>query len=213
MLETALKLARAGQHTAARKIIADVLKRDPRHEQAWLVLAFIAQTIEERRSALDQVLRHNPTHARAAQALRNTLTPDYVRLASASGVFISYAHADAAIATQIAEDLRFLGVPAWLDMLDMNAEQDWNEAVAAALQTCGLMLVIASDAALRAENVHIEVEHFRAAGKIVVPLQLEACDLSPFGLWHAPLDFTVDYMLGMEELLHLLDAASPAYNA
>jgi hypothetical protein len=213
MLEKALKLARSGQHTAARQIIEDILNRDPLHEQAWLVLAFIAQSIEERRSALGQVLRYNPTHARAAQALRNTLTPAYVRQASASGVFISYAHADAVVATQIAEDLRFLGVPAWLDMLDMNAEQDWNEAVAAALQNCGLMLLVASHAALRAENVHSEVQEFQAAGKIVVPLQIESCDLSAFGLWHGVLDFSVDYVLGMEELLHLLDAASPAYNA
>lgn len=213
MLQTALKLAREGQHEAARSIIADLLNRDPRHEQAWLVLAFIAQTIEERRSALVQVLRYNPTHDRAAQALQNTLTPAHVRQASARGIFISYAHADAAVATQIAEDLRFLGVPAWLDMLDINAEQDWNEAVAAALRACGLMLLVASDAALRAENVYSEVQQFNDAGKIVVPLQLQVCDLSPFGLWHAPLDFSVDYALGMEDLLHLLDAASPAYNA
>jgi hypothetical protein len=124
--------------------------------------------------------------------------------APAAGVFISYAQADELIAAELAEALRFFGVPVWLDIVEIPNGADWNEAIADAVSRCGLMLLVGSPAALRADNVYSELRRFRDAGKIIIPALMQPADLSAFRLWQPPVDFTEDYSSGLQDLLALL---------
>jgi TIR domain-containing protein len=204
ILEDAMRHARQGHLQQARHLIQHVLAADPHNEDGWLLMAYVAQTIEERRAALWQLMAHNPRHERIRQLFLNLMDSPYIQQAAQKGVFLSYAQADQLYAVQLAEDLRFVGVPIWLDTLDMPDNSDWQDAVEAALERCGLMLVVAAPAALTAENVQHEIRHFTQAGKIVVPLQFQPINLSALNLWSAPVDFTADYDLGLQNLVHLL---------
>jgi hypothetical protein len=210
LLSAVGQYARAGQYHRARQLLWRVIAAAPHEEQAWLMLASVAQTIEERRAALARVLALDPAHTRARQAYLRSLETHYVRQAAQAGVFISYAHPDELFAAELAEDLRFFGVPVWLDITDMPNGSDWYEAIEAAMQRCGLLLLIASPSAARADNVRSELKRFADAGKIIIPVQRHQADLSGLNLWYPPIDFGEDYSSGLQDLIHLLSAPEPA---
>jgi hypothetical protein len=200
----AMKYARSGQTHRARQLLWRVVSAQPGDERAWLALAYVGQTVEEKRAALWKALIINPKQTKVQQAFLDLMSPRHLRRAAAEGVFISYARADDLFAAQVADDLRFVGVPTWMDMLDMPDSVDWGEAVEAALKKCGMMLVIGSPAALRAENVRAETQVFIDAGKPILPLLYRPCDLSPMHLWYTPTDLSTDYDAGLQTLVRML---------
>ncbi|MBZ0285345.1 MAG: TIR domain-containing protein [Anaerolineae bacterium] len=212
MLQRAVQCARAGLLQEARQLVWQVVSTEPHHEQAWSLLAYVAQTVEERRAALWKILSFNPNHPKARQAFLRSMDEGFIQQAAQKGIFISYAHADQLFVLELANDLRLLGVDVWLDILDMSEESDWNEAIEEALKRCGLMLVVASPAALRADNVMTEVRRFMDSGKIVLPVQSQPTDLTAIGLWNPSVDFTTDYGSGLQDLVRVLGVPEPAYH-
>lgn len=212
MYQQAMQHTHEAQFQEARQLAWQIVSAAPHHEAGWWLLAYVAQTLEERRIALWKILADNPKHPKARQAFLRSMDPPYIRQASQKGVFISYAHTDLAFVAELADDLKLMGIPVWLDMLDMAEESDWDEEVDEALKRCGLMLVVTSPGALRAENVQTEVRRFMDAGKIVLPVLKQTCDLSVLGLWHTPVDCSVDYALGLGDLMRLIGLPEPAYN-
>jgi hypothetical protein len=205
-----MRYVRDGHPQQARHLIQHVLAIDPRSEHGWLLMAYVAQSNEERRAALWQLLMLNPEHERIQQAYLKLTNPTHIQRAAQNGVFLSYAQADQVFAVQLAEDLRFMGVPIWLDTVDMPNDSDWNEAVTAALERCGLMLVVTSPLAESAYNVQNEIRQFTAVGKIVVPVQRRPSSLQSIGLFTTPVDFTADYDLGLQALMQFLGMAEVA---
>lgn len=210
MLQRAVQCARAGLLQEARQLVWQVVSTEPQHEQAWSLLAYVAQTIEERRAALWKILSFNPDHPKARQAFLRSMDEGFIQQAAGRGIFISYAHADQLFVLELANDLRLLGVDVWLDILDMSDESDWNEAIEDALKRCGLMLVVASPAALRADNVMAELRRFMDSGKIVLPILCKPTDLTAMGLWNPPVDFTAQYGDGLQDLVRVLGIPEPA---
>lgn len=203
-VQDAVKLARSGRRQTARQMLWQVASIDPTYEHAWLALAYVAQNTEEKRAALWKALTLNPTHERVKQAFLKFCSEPYICAGASAGIFISYAHSDELLAAQIAEDLRFVGVPTWIDIVDIADSDDWHDAVAAAMRRAGLMLVIGSPGALRSAGVQAEVRQFTDAGKVVLPILAQSADLSSLGLWQTPLDFRADYTMGLQNLLRLL---------
>ncbi len=203
-VQDAVKLARSGHQQSARQTLWQIVSVDPTYEHAWLALAYVSQNTEEKRAALWKALALNPAHERVKNAFLKLCGEPHMRAGAKAGVFISYAHSDELLAADIAEDLRFVGVPVWIDIMDMPDGDDWHEAVTAAMRRAGLMLVIGSPGALRSNGVQAEVRQFMDAGKIVLPLLAQSCDLSGLGLWQTPIDFRADYTLGLQNLLRLL---------
>ncbi len=210
MLAAVGQYARAGQVQQARQLLWQVIALAPHEEQAWRLLASVAQTMEEQRAALLRVLALNPDDTRVKQAYLQSLEARYIRSAAQAGVFISYAHPDELFAVGLADDLRFFGVPVWIDVMDMPDGSDWYEAIDAAIQRCGLMLVVGSPAATRADNVRSELRRFAEAGKISLPVLAQPADLSALNLWYPPVDFSEDYSSGLQDLIQLLAAPEPA---
>lgn len=212
-LHIALSYIRSGDAPRARQLLWQTVSISPKNAQAWLLLAHVARTTEEKRAALRHALAAKPRDPRAKQMLRRLLTVSYVRQAARLGIFISYAHRDELFAIELAEDLHSIGFHTWIDVLDINNDADWNQSINQALSFSGLMLLVVSPAGLRAANTRAELQCFLDAGKIVIPIQHEPCDVHELNVWHPPIDFSQRYRAGLENLLYLLQApkADPAY--
>lgn len=209
ILNAAAQYTRNGQLQQARQLLWQVISLAPYEERAWLLLASAAQTIEERRAALWRVLLLNPGHAKVKQAYLQTMDMPSIQQAAQAGVFISYAHCDEVFAVELADDLRFFGVQVWVDIMDMPDGSDWFEAVEKAMAGCGVMLLVGSPAALRADNVRSEIKRFADAGKIILPVLYQPADLSTLSLWYPVIHFEEDYSSGLQDIIRLLTMPEP----
>jgi hypothetical protein len=107
-------------------------------------------------------------------------------------------------AIQLTEDLRQGGLPAWLDATDIPDDADWHAEVEAALNRCGLMVLIVSSDAQEDEAQRAELQRFMDGGKIVIPVIYERVQGIALNLPIQPIDFRHDYTLGLNILIRLL---------
>ncbi len=63
-----------GEKIRARKLLSQVLYSDPRNEQAWLLMARLADSEEQVIDCLQRVLRINPDNTSAKTALASPKT-------------------------------------------------------------------------------------------------------------------------------------------
>lgn len=78
LLRNAVELARAGKKDAARDIFLRVVEEDPRNELAWMWLAGLVETLEDKIIACENVLTLNPSNEKARsylESLRNRKAP------------------------------------------------------------------------------------------------------------------------------------------
>lgn len=66
----------AGQTAQAQARLADLLRQDLRHEQAWFLMAQVVETNDRRRQCLGRVLALNPGHDRARRMLTQLESPE-----------------------------------------------------------------------------------------------------------------------------------------
>lgn len=87
-LRTGIEAARRGDKVNASRLLRQVVDITPNNEVAWMWLASALDNLQERKQALEQALRINPSNARAQQALDqiNAVLGVPVRRANASPV-------------------------------------------------------------------------------------------------------------------------------
>ena len=84
-LQDGIEAARRGDKLTARRLLQQALQQDRTNETALIWMASVVDTVPEKRSYLEQVLRVNPNNERARQALeRMGGAPPPPRAASAS---------------------------------------------------------------------------------------------------------------------------------
>ena len=102
-------------------------------------------------------------------------------------VFISHAHADAALARQLADDLEAEGYAVWIAPDSIRPGEKWAEAIDRGLDTSGLFVLLLTPDAVASRwvktetNVAIELEHEGVLR--FVPVMVAACRLP--ALWRA----------------------------
>jgi hypothetical protein len=69
LLQLGIQAARKGNKAGARVMLQQVIDGDQTNERAWLWMAAIADTSEDRRRYLNAVLRLNPGHPTALREL------------------------------------------------------------------------------------------------------------------------------------------------
>lgn len=69
-LKAGIEAARQGEKAAARRLLRQVVDNEPNNEIAWMWLASVAESLQERRLCLERVVRLNPKNARAREALQ-----------------------------------------------------------------------------------------------------------------------------------------------
>jgi TIR domain len=116
--------------------------------------------------------------------------------------FLSYARrADSAFALSLAEELKQAGANVWLDQLEIRLGQHWDHEIEQTLESCSVMLVILSPAAVNSSNVMDEVSFALDKRKTVIPIIQSDCSI-PFRLRRLQyVDFRADYALGLKKLL------------
>ena len=70
MLADAITAIRSGDKARGQTLLAQVLRIDPRNETAWLWMASVAKTPEQRRECLERALTINPNNEDARRALK-----------------------------------------------------------------------------------------------------------------------------------------------
>jgi len=74
-LGDAVKLIKSGNKAAALPILEEVLRANPRDENAWLWLYACVEDPEQKRQCLRKALEINPTNEHARQALKKLASP------------------------------------------------------------------------------------------------------------------------------------------
>lgn len=69
LLDQAIEAINSGNKQSGRWLLTDLLNNDPYHEEAWLWLALVVDTREERIQCLEQVLAINPYNEDARREL------------------------------------------------------------------------------------------------------------------------------------------------
>jgi hypothetical protein len=211
--QEAVTLARRGNVAQAYRLLQQVTRRNPRNAQAWMWLAYVSQTVEQKRAALRQAMTLQPENQQIRDALIQIVTPRHIQRAARQGVFIGYARADELIAVDLTDSLCQNDIRAWLDMTEISTDTTWHGSITRALHESGLMLLILSPAALHSEELRAEMTLFMQTGKIILPVIHEHCDFASLGLLCPPVDFRDNYLLGLQQLLTLLTTPLGAGNA
>jgi hypothetical protein len=130
--------------------------------------------------------------------------PESVPANPAPAAFISYSRDDSEFALRLAQDLKAAGAAVWLDQLDIDAGQLWDNAVEDALIASPRMLLILSPGSARSNNVRNEISFALEQGKVVLPILYRDCTV-PLQLQRANrIDFRADYAQGLAALLTAL---------
>ena len=134
-LNQAVRLIEAGKETKARQILASVLKSDPTNEEAWVLMAAVAETYELRKKCLQEALRFNPRNQTALKGLENLKRqPKHVPLSStltfpktqpSYGILRGLAYAAGVLAVTIF----ILGIALFLLRDRLSGDANWREFI------------------------------------------------------------------------------------
>lgn len=92
-------------------------------------------------------------------------------------VFLSYARADQAFVTRLANSLLRQQVDMWLDLYRLEPAQSWARQIGRALDLCELMVLVLSAASVASENVEDEWNYYLDQKKPVIVVRLEPCKM------------------------------------
>jgi hypothetical protein len=68
-LQRAIAAIRSGDRETGKRLLAEVIRHDPRNEAAWLWMSAVIDSDEHRRTCLERVLTINPSNEIARQGL------------------------------------------------------------------------------------------------------------------------------------------------
>jgi hypothetical protein len=107
--------------------------------------------------------------------------------------FLSYSRRDQDLALRLAGDLRAGGAAIWIDQVDIRPSDQWDRTVDAALRESRGVVLVLSPRSAASDHVLDEVAVALAAGKPVIPVLIEACQI-PLRLARVQyIDATADY--------------------
>lgn len=87
------------------------------------------------------------------------------------GVFLSYARADEAAASRIAEVARAAGIAVWRDS-DLRGGQFWWDTILAEIESRAVFVFVVSDHSLRSKPCGLEREYAGLLGMPIIPVQV-----------------------------------------
>jgi DNA-directed RNA polymerase subunit RPC12/RpoP len=148
------------------------------------------------------VFRMGRTNAHSGErpAAVHVATSSRAKLAQDTA-YVNFAEADAALAEQLADDLRKAGIAVWLHEDDGT---QWAGGVHPALTECSRMVFVLSPEGLAAESVEAAWQFFKSKGKRIVIAQLAPVD-PPDAIRRSPrFNFTGDYKSAFRQMIQAL---------
>lgn len=128
-------------------------------------------------------------------------------------IYFSYARADSRFVDRLDADLRARGYKTWIDRRKLEASQDWQAEIDAAIVRCDLFLISLSPKAVISTPVRREFEKALERSKRLMPIIYENCTIPA---WMSAVDGThwqgftkdSDYALNLKELLYAIQFPS-----
>src|SRR5262245_1619098 len=103
--------------------------------------------------------------------------PDTIVQRAVHDVVVSYSRSDADRVRPVVRRLEEAGVAVWLDRDDIAGARLWGAEIAAAIDSCKVLLFMASSASIVSKGVIREVAVAYDAEKAILPLHLEPITL------------------------------------
>jgi TIR domain len=91
--------------------------------------------------------------------------------------FLSYSRSDQDFALRLATYVRAQGISLWVDQLDIRPSEHWDRAIERAVSKCRGIVVVLSPRSVASDNVADEISFAIDAGKSVLPVLIERCNL------------------------------------
>jgi hypothetical protein len=91
--------------------------------------------------------------------------------------FLSYSRSDEEFALRLAKDLQSRGVEMWVDRFSIRPSEHWDRAIERAIRGCRNVIAVLSPRSVASENVADEISLAIDAGKPIIPVVIEPCDL------------------------------------
>ena len=164
---------------------------------------------EQKRVALRKALGNHPQDERLHQEITRLNGPEAIRAAVTAGLFISYSRPDELFALDLTERLNAAGINAWMDMIHVTEDQDWDTEVERALARSGLMIAVLSPHVLTDDALTTERKEFDEQGKLILPVLHSHCEWRKPEFWLPIIDFTRDFDRGLHTLLQVLKGTLP----
>ena len=115
-------------------------------------------------------------------------------------LFLSYSRKDQDFALRLAADLREAGLPIWVDQIDIRPSERWDRITEGALRQSPAMVLVLSPRSTISDMVLDEIAVAADAGKIIIPVMMEAAAL-PLRIARLQfIDATGDYALALERI-------------
>ena len=122
-------------------------------------------------------------------------------------VFISYARGDSSFVERVSHDLRTGGVRTWRDVEEIQAGENWQDAISGALFNADVLLYVASARSTESSWVKHELEGYLKQGGRVIPVILDdqgEAELPDVLRQYQWVDFRHDYDSALQVLLAAL---------
>ena len=127
--------------------------------------------------------------------------------------FVSYSRKDADFVLRLCQDLRNAGGAIWLDQLDIQPGEEWDQEIQRGLADCGRMVAVLSPQSVASQNVMDEIGYALSKKKRIFPVLHQDCEV-PYRLNRLHYaDFRTDYGKGLRELLGALAEMAPPSDA
>jgi hypothetical protein len=122
--------------------------------------------------------------------------------------FLSYSRSDEEFALRLARDLQSRGVDMWVDRFSIRPSEHWDRAIERAIRNCRNVIAVLSPRSVASENVADEISLAIDAGKPIIPVVIEPCDL-PLRLTRRHLiDATGSYDLALKQCFDEVDGGN-----
>ena len=118
---------------------------------------------------------------------------------AADSYFLSYSRSDEAFALRLAGDVRAQGIRLWVDQLDIRPSEHWDRAIERAVGECRGIVVVLSPRSVISDNVADEISFAIDAGKSVLPVMIERCNLPLRITRMQVIDATTDYQKALDQ--------------
>ena len=124
--------------------------------------------------------------------------------------FLSYSRSDEDFALRLAKDLQSRGVEMWVDRFSIRPSEHWDRAIERAIRGCRNVIAVLSPRSVASENVADEISLAIDAGKPIIPVVIEPCDL-PLRLTRRHLiDATGSYDLALKQCFDEIEGGEHA---
>ena len=136
----------------------------------------------------------------------DTLTIETPPDARIPTVFVSYAHANAAFAQRLIDDLNAAGHACWIDTMEIKGGTKWTRAISEGINNSYAFLSVVSEAGNNSDWVQKEFLWAEQKHKRIFPVMAEDCELPIYMIHLQATAFYTDYRDGVQRLLAALPA-------